>query len=235
MILSRSLKSLTATFVGATRLAPRLLALARDRRAVAYIEFAYSLPMFLTLMLGGAEISNYITTKMRLSQLALHLADHASRIGSGTQLAAKTITETQINDVLTGAGFESGGLSIYSKGRVIISSLEPVASPNTTSRYKIGWQRCRGIKNVTSTYGNSGDTNMTGMGPAGRQVIAPDDGGTMFVELYFEYKPLIANSWAPTLTFREIASMPIRDRRDMTQIYNSENATQHLCSQFTTT
>jgi hypothetical protein len=221
MILSRALTSLRSVI--------------RDRRAVAYIEFAYSLPMFLTLMLGGAEISNYVTTKMRMSQLALHLADHAARIGSGSQLAAKTISETQINDVLTGGGLQAGGLGIYSNGRVIISSLEPVASPNTTSRYKIGWQRCRGIKNVTSSYGNAGDTNMTGMGPTGRQVIAPDDSGTIFVELVYDYKPLISNRWAPTLTIREIASMPIRDRRDMTQIYNNENATRHLCTQFTTT
>jgi Flp pilus assembly protein TadG len=221
MVLARAFTSLRSLF--------------RDRRAVAYIEFAYSLPMFLTLMLGGAEISNYVTTKMRMSQLALHLADHAARIGSGSQLAAKTISETQINDVLTGAGLQAGGLGIYSKGRVIISSLEPVASPNTTSRYKIGWQRCRGTKNVTSNYGNAGDTNMIGMGPTGRQVIAPDDSGTIFVELVYDYTPLISNRWAPTLTIREIASMPIRDRRDMTQIYNNENATRHLCTAFTTT
>jgi Flp pilus assembly protein TadG len=221
MLLARALTSLRSVF--------------RDRRGVAYVEFAYSLPMFLTLMLGGAEISNYVTTKMRMSQLALHLADHAARIGTGSQLAAKTITETQINDVLTGAGLQAGGLSLYSKGRVIISSLEPVASPNTTSRYKIGWQRCRGIKNVTSSYGNNGDTNMTGMGPTGRQVIAPDDSGTIFVELVYDYKPLISNRWAPTVTIREIASMPIRDRRDMAGPYNTENATRHLCTQFTTT
>lgn len=221
MVLARAFSSLRSAF--------------RDCRGVAYVEFAYSLPMFLTLMLGGAEISNYVTTKMRMSQLALHLADHAARIGSGSQLAAKTITETQINDILTGAGLQAGGLSLYSKGRVIISSLEPVANPNTTSRYKIGWQRCRGIKNVTSSYGNAGDTNMTGMGPTGRQVIAPDDSGTIFVELVYDYKPIISNRWAPTLTMHEIASMPIRDRRDMTQIYNSEGAPQHLCSQFTTT
>ncbi|WP_332810554.1 TadE/TadG family type IV pilus assembly protein [Sphingomonas sp.] len=221
MVLARALASLRSVF--------------RDRRGVAYVEFAYSLPMFLTLMLGGAEISNYVTTKMRMSQLALHLADHAARIGTGSQLAAKTVSETQINDVLTGAGLQAGGLNLYSKGRVIISSLEPVANPNTTSRYKIGWQRCRGIKNVTSSYGNAGQTNMTGMGPAGRQVIAPDDSGTIFVELVYDYKPIISNSWAPTLTIREIASMPIRDRRDLTQVYNNEGAPQHLCSQFTTT
>jgi hypothetical protein len=221
MVLARAITSLRSLF--------------RDRRGVAFVEFAYSLPMFLTLMLGGAEISNYVTTKMRMSQIALHLADDSARIGSGSQLVAKTISETQINDVLTGAGLQAGGLSLYSKGRVIISSLEPVASPNTTNRYKIGWQRCRGTKNVTSSYGNAGDTNMLGMGPTGRQVTAPDNGGTIFVELVYDYTPIISNRWAPTVTIREIAAMPIRDRRDMTQIYNTENATRHLCTSFTST
>jgi Flp pilus assembly protein TadG len=212
-----------------------LRSLFRDRRGLANIEFAYSLPMFLTLMLGGAEISNYVTIKMRMSQLALHLADHTARIGSGSQLVAKQISEKQINDLLTGAGLEAGGLNIYSRGRVIISSLEPVANPNTTNRYKIGWQRCRGTKNSTSSYGNTGDTNLTGMGPAGRQVIAPDETGTIFVEVFYDYKLIISNRWLPNLTIREIAAMPIRDRRDLARVYNNESAPQHFCTQFTTT
>lgn len=213
----------------------RLRRLAADASAVAYVEFALTLPVFLTMALSGAEIANYVTTKMRMSQLALHIADHSARIGSGSPLASKQISETQINDSLTGAGVQGGTLGLFTNGRVIISSLEPVANPNTTNRYKIGWQRCRGVKNHASSYGVAGATNLTGMGPAGRQITAPEGGATMFVELYYEYQPLISSRLAPSGTMIEIGAMPVRDRRDLTQIYNTEGAQASTCNRFTAT
>jgi Flp pilus assembly protein TadG len=212
----------------------RLRTLGRDTSGAALLEFAFTLPILLTMGLTGAEITNYIITKMRVSQIALHLADNAARIGSGSQLQAKTITETDINDLLTGAQLQSGELDLVANGRVIISSLEPVATPNTTNKYKIAWQRCKGTKTSHgSSYGVAGQSsglNMNGMGPSGRQAVAPDGGSTMFVEVYYEYKPLIKTSLSPDTSMTEIASMMVRDRRDLTQIYNVEGATKSLCT-----
>lgn len=209
----------------------RLRALGRDTSGAALLEFAFTLPLVLTMGLTGAEITNYIITKMRISQIALHLADNAARIGSGSQLQAKTISETDINDLLTGAQLQSGELDLKTNGRVILSDLEPTSSGATT--YKIGWQRCYGNKTShASTYGvynQSSGKNMTGMGPAGRQTIAPDGGAAMFVEVYYEYKPLIKTSLSPDSSMVEIASMMVRDRRDLTQIYNAEGATPATC------
>lgn len=207
-----------------------LARLRTDRSGVALLEFAYALPIFLTLMLSGVELTNYVTTKMRVSQIALHVADHAARMGSGSQLAAKTISEIQINDLFTGAGFQAGELGLYTKGRVILSSLEPVANPNTTDRYKIVWQRCQGSQVHPSSYGNAGATNMTGMGPADRQVKTPNDNATMFVEVFYRYTPIIASRFAPSFEMTEIASMTVRDARDLTQIYNTESAPVSRCS-----
>ena len=50
---------------------------------LAMVEFAAVLPFGLILCLTGAELTNYATTRMRISQLALHVADHVSRIGNG--------------------------------------------------------------------------------------------------------------------------------------------------------
>ncbi|NML05385.1 pilus assembly protein [Sphingomonas sp. G-3-2-10] len=207
--------------------------LGRDPSGLALLEFAFALPILLVMSLTGAELTNYIITRMRISQIALHLADNAARMGSGGQLTAKTITETDINDLLTGAGLQSGELALFTNGRVIISSLEPMATPNTTSRYKITWQRCRGAKTTrASSYGIAGQssgTNMTGMGPSGRQSIAPDGGATMFVEVYYEYQPLVKSSLAPSANMSEYASMMVRDARDYSRIYNTENATISTC------
>jgi hypothetical protein len=200
------------------RLLPRLRALARDTGGVALLEFAFSLPIVLTMSLTGAELTNYIITKMRISQIALHLADNAARIGSGSQLQAKTISEADINDLFTGAELQSGELDLLAHGRVILSSIEPVASPNTTSRYQVRWQRCFGNRtSYVPQYPRAGQTptNMTGMGPAGREAVAPDNGATMFVEVYYEYQPLVQTSLSPSSNMTEIASMMVRDRRDL--------------------
>ncbi len=188
----------------------------RDTRGLALLEFAFIMPIVLLLTLSGIEILNYITTRMRVSQIALQLADNAARIGTGSQLQAKTISETDINDLLTGAGLQAGELDLYERGRVIVSSLEPVVSPNPTGLYKIAWQRCRGAKAYTSPYQT---VLVGGMGPTGQKVTAPDHGVTMFVDVYYEYKPLISLSRVfPGADghIKEFASMMVRDRRDTT-------------------
>jgi len=209
--------------------------LRRDTGGLALLEFALVLPIFITMSLTGAELTCYITTKMRVSQLALQLADDAARMGEGSQLAAKTISETDINDLFTGAQLQSGEMDLKTNGRVILSDVEPMANPNTSGKYKIGWQRCYGSKTAPAAppspayYPRATASNITGVGGANRLVGAQDGNATMFVEVYFVYKPLFSGALAPTSSFDEIASMSVRDRRDLTQIYNTEKATVSSC------
>lgn len=190
-----------------------------DKRGLALIEFAFTLPLMLSISLVGAELTNYITVRMQVSQLALHIADNASRIGSGGQLQVKTIQEADINDLFIGANYQSGDLNLKANGRVILSSLEPMANPNKTDRYKIRWQRCFGERPYASRY-DKDKTNIPGMGDPGRLVKAPDGGQTMFVELVYRYKPLVGNEivadYLPDLDIVEHASMLVRDTRDTT-------------------
>ena len=198
-----------------------------DKSGLALLEFAFILPVFLAMALTGAELTNYITAKLRISQLALHIADDAARMGSGSQLASKKITEADINDIFTGAQMQSGELDLQTNGRVILTDLEPTVNPNTASTYKIGWRRCYGAK---ATYArkypaDNTTTGLIGIGPVGRQVGAQDDNATMFVEVYYEYVPLVGRgTLAPTTTFVEFASMAVRDRRDL----SDDSATTNL-------
>lgn len=191
--------------------------LLRDRSGLALLEFALVFPILLTLSLTGAELTNFITTKMQVSQLALMLADNAARMGTGSPLAAKTISELDINELFTGANLQSGALDLRKNGRVILSDVEQ--DPLNTGKYQIKWQRCFGDKTShASTYGTAPTKNLTGMGPAGRQVTAQDGNATMFVEVYYIYAPLFSASLVPSTSFTEIASMAVRERRDLSTI-----------------
>ncbi|MBN8830860.1 MAG: pilus assembly protein [Sphingomonadales bacterium] len=201
---------------------------------VAAMEFALAAPIVLAMFLAGAEVTNYAVTKMRVSQVALHVADNASRIGTHSLLTSPQISEAQINDLLIGANLQAGNLDLVGRGRVIVSSLEPVANPNTTSRFKIHWQRCYGAKSYTSTYGVQGATDLTGMGPSGQTVTAPDGGGVIFVEVAYDYRPLFSARFVPSSVIKDIAAMTVRDDRDYdgnsgTGLYNKEGVTASSC------
>lgn len=206
--------------------------LSANSAGVALIEFAFSLPILVTLSLTGAELTNFITVKMRVSQLALHVADHGARMGTGSPLADKTISETDINDLFVGANLQAGELGVLTNGRIILSSLEPIPNTNPSlppNRYKINWQRCKGARTSASSYGREGDTNLMGIGPAGRQVQAPADGAVMFVEISYAYKPILPMFSAQYGAFSEIAAMPVRDSRKTTAPENTNGAPVSRC------
>jgi hypothetical protein len=183
-----------------------------SRRGVAAMEFAFVLPILLTMFVSGVELMNYIIVRMRVSQLALHVADNASRLGEGNVLTERQLREMDINDVLTGAGAQGDNLDIYRRGRIILSSLE--ASTAFPGRFRIAWQRCRGDRNARrSTFGRAGDDDLPGIGPADQQVRAVAGNPTMFVEIHYEYQPLMLASVVPSVDVVDIASMTVRERR----------------------
>jgi hypothetical protein len=191
--------------------------LRRAEDGMSMVEFALSMMFMVPLFLGGVEVTNYALTKMRVSQLALHVADNASRIGLDSLLAKPRIYEAQINDLLTGADMQAGSLNLAANGRVILSSVEPMDNPVTAGRYRIRWQRCFGTMTWPSSFGAAGATNLTGVGVAGAQVTAPTNGGVMFVEVAYTYQPLFASRGLfDTNNIRETAAMVVRDDRDYT-------------------
>ncbi len=144
-------------------------ALLRAETAVAATEFALVLPFLLAVGLTGLEVANRAMVQMKISQLAVHVADNASRIGDTSTLEDRKIYEADINDLFFGAHVQAGdSLGVFDHGRVIISSLEVV--DGTEDQQYIHWQRCMGAKQHESSYGDEGDglrNNFPGMGPPG--------------------------------------------------------------------
>ncbi|MDQ4419856.1 pilus assembly protein [Sphingobium sp. DEHP117] len=227
------------------RLSRQMRRIGRDRSAIAVVEFAATLPFLMVTFISATELTNFTIVRMRVGQVALQVADNASRMGRVSLTGNPQVTETDINDLLTGADIQARNLNLYSRGRVIVSSLEPTANPNTAGTFKIRWQRCRGLKSSVSSWGVQGAVNLNGMGPTGQVVTTPDDTGVMFAEIFYDYQPLFASGLVPHTTIHEFASMIVRDSRDYNGptsgtganggVYNAESATVHACDQFTTT
>ena len=198
----------------------RLRALLRNCSGVAMVEFALGAPFLLTAGLWGAEEANYALVNIKISQMAEHIADNASRIGDTSTLQNRRIYESDINDVIYGAQMQSGSkVNLYDNGRVIISSLEV---SGTKTQY-IHWQRCRGAKAYNSAYGAQGaDLGIAGMGPKDEEVTAEPGDAVIFVEINYTYQPLISAQFLGSLDIYSIASFTVRDSRDLTQIYQRD-------------
>jgi Flp pilus assembly protein TadG len=194
----------------------RLGALRRDTSALAYVEFAYMLPILMALGLGGIELGNLAITHMRISQIALSLADNASRAKQKVATGLPRLRETDINQALTAAQLQAGALNLKKNGRLILSSLEK----NAAGGQWIHWQRCAGGKTYTSSFGVQGDgatgTGKTGMGPTGKQVVADTGFAIMFVEVAYDYQPIIFGSLFGPQVIKKTAAMYVRDDRDLT-------------------
>lgn len=209
--------------------------LRRNRSGVALTEFALSLPLLMGAGMWGLELANFATVNMRISQLAIHLADNASRVGDTSMLTNRKIYEADIDDVFRGASIQSGRLEFFKHGRAIISSLEVV--PGTENDQYIHWQRCLGKKALTSSYGDEGDT-VTGMGPAGRQITTFKGEAVIFVEIEYDYQPLISSRFVGNNPIKAIATFTVRDSRDLSQIYQRNAGSPDpvaLCSAYTET
>ena len=174
------------------------------------VEFALSIPILLTLGLGGIEVANYSIASIRCSQIAMSVADNAGRVRD-------SIDEADINETMIGARQMGEGVKFAENGRIILSSLEPNAAK--TGQY-IRWQRCYGAKSAVSLYGAQGkgqnDASLQSMGPAGTAIQASPGTAVMFVEVVYDYQPIVSNRLLGTHTLRYESAFNVRQRTDQT-------------------
>ncbi|MEW4447935.1 hypothetical protein [Qipengyuania sp. JC766] len=204
---------------------PRLLRRLRaSQSGAAALEFALAAPLLLGAGLYGVETANLAVTQMRISQVAVLLADNGSRVGENSLLGEVKIFESDVNDVLQGAHLQGGdNFGLYEHGRVIISSLQVL--DDTEDQQYIHWQRCKGKKRVVSSYGVEDDgrsSGLPGMGPAGEEIYAIKDEAVIFVEVQYDYQPIVSKTFANVETLSAIAAFNVRANRDLSQIYQRD-------------
>lgn len=178
--------------------------LAADNRGVALIEFAFSMPVILILGLTGVETANYAIAHQRASQIAVMTADNASRLR--TQM-----TESYVNQLFTGVEKAGGPMNFQANGKVILSSIQN----NTAGTGQwIRWQRCFGAKAGVSKYGPQGTGQNDNSLSAVHGLQAQAGSAIMFVEVTYEYQPIIPNSFLEGKEIRYESAVVVRQRTD---------------------
>jgi hypothetical protein len=212
---------------------------ASDRSGLALIEFAYALPLLMTVGLAGTEAANLALVTLRINQMAMLAADNAARVRI-------SIDETDVNEVMVGMRFSGTSIKFGERGRVIISTIESNGQTAGNAGYKITWQRCFGSKNVASVYGaeGTGATNgtmkngitTTGVTPtaaaaANTGTVPVPNGALIVAEVRYTYVPLVASMFMGNRELRAVQTFPVRDRagQALTNSTNMGTTAKRLC------
>jgi hypothetical protein len=192
----------------------------RDTGATSAVELGLALPFLMGLALTGTEVVSLALIHVKLNQLAITVADNASRAKQTQVNGAPQFREYDVNQVFRAAALQSEELDIPKRGRIILSSLQV----NSGGGQWIAWQRCWGKSTWASRYGPQGTgatgTAFKGMGYTSTKMTADAGTAIMFVEIAYDYKPFFLGSILPAKLIRKEAALYVRDDRDLTQIYN---------------
>ena len=198
------------------RLSRRPLALARRLRAdeggLAFVEFALSLPVVLTLGLAGLETANFAMAHLRVANIAMLTADNASRVRD-------SIDEANIVEIFTGAKLTGDGIDFRQNGRIILSSMErnTAGSGGASTGQWFRWQRCDGARPATtSVYGDQGkgqtDATLQEVGPANNRISAGSGTAVMVVEVTYTYQPIVSDAILGQRIIRYESAFNVRQR-----------------------
>ena len=206
--------------------------LGRSEDGLAMTEFAFALPILLTLGLVGLEVAWLTLAHLKVSNIAMMTADNAARVRDG-------IDEGNVSELFTGARLAGAGMNFAPRGRIILYSIEPKTSG--PAGQWIRWQRCFGSKVVVPTYGrpmNAGGTAITNgteesapssgnsststaYGPAGNQIAAQAGTAVNMAEVFYDYQPLLAGNLLGDITIRRTAAFNVRQRTN--QVLTNRN------------
>ena len=196
--------------------------LAQDRSGIAFVEFAFTAPIVLAMGMLGTETAYFVVTHMQVSQVAMQVADNVSRVGEQDVLTARRVFESDINESFVGAEKLGETFDIYEQGRIIVSSLQR----NADDGQWIAWQRCRGAKVHTSSYGDEGDgatgTGFPGMGDPGNVITAANGTAVIFVEISYDYDSLTPFDVFDGREITYTAAFNVRDSRDLRGLFQRD-------------
>ncbi len=200
--------------------------LARETSGLAFIEFAIGLPVFLTLILGGIETTNYTIAQLRTSQIAMTVADNAGR-------NPERIDEADIYEVFAGIPRVGGSLDFETHGRVVVSSIQGNGKTGSNKGQTVLWQRCYGNLDVAPRYavegdGANDDSLEGGLGSPNHRIAAGEGTAVVFVEATYDYQPLFWDRVISSPTIRYESAFNVRDRTQ-NQLTNTQGLEPLTC------
>lgn len=153
-------------------------ALRRRAKGNAAIEFALSLPIWIALLVGGADVSYLMLLSQRVDRIAYSVTDIVTQ--------SEMLSIDDLDKTLLAAGQLMQPFTFGDKGVVIVTSLyKPTGQP-----VKISWQHIGGGSLARgSKIGAFGSTPSL---PAG--LTLSDNENVIATEVYYAFTPMFINA-----------------------------------------
>ena len=167
----------------------QLRALRRDRRGVAFIEFALILPIFIGVTVGGVEVANLMLVNMRVQRLATQMANIVAQRGA----SQRPLSEDQVYDVLAAMDVAAQPMNIRRDGRVVLSAVlgEDTNADNAADVSRIKWQRFDGgLISATPSIGCWSTSTLATL-PGNRQLTLGE--AYFHAQVTVRYRPIFIN------------------------------------------
>jgi|GEM_PF-920648 len=192
--------------------------LARDASGLAFIEFAYTLPIFVGFGLVGMEFTNVVLARQKTERIAATVAD----LVASNQVPPN---ERQIGDMFAAVPQIASPFEFENGGNVIITAVIGIYNrDNDQVENKIAWQRCMTADSHPSKVGSQWtDTNDIADGPSvelANDIELLQNQMVIVSEVFYPYEPLITQSIVKGLVpennlFRETATFRTRGQAIM--------------------
>ena len=208
-----------------------LRALARDTRGLAFIEFAYVLPVFLGFGLVGLEFTNVVLARQKTERIAATLAD----LVAGNQVPPN---ERQMGDLFAAVPAIARPFPFGDDGNVVITAVVGINDPDDDEiQNKTAWQRCMRRNSHASRIGRqwAGSVDIAdGPGvalPGGLEL--GQNQMVIVAEVFYPYRPVIAQSIVDGILpednlFTEISTFRTRGQAIM-NVTPVSGVTTHSC------
>jgi hypothetical protein len=169
-----------------------------DRKAIAAMEFALTVPLLLLLGFGGFETSRYVLIQQKTDKVAYIVADIVA------QNTSSTLTLAQINGIFAAAAQVMNPFAFNVNGYVIVNSILQTG-PNPPNNPQLAWQYTGGGTMTSSSQIGTAGGNATL--PAG--MVLNDKDNVIVVEVFYQYTPLFAAGYiSPKIFYRTAIFKP---------------------------
>jgi len=185
---------------------------------LAFVEFALSLPILLSLGLCGLEAANLAMAHLRVSNIAMLTADNAARVRD-------SIDESNVIELFTGGKMTGDTIDFRQNGRIVLSSIE--VNAGGTGQW-IRWQRCDGVLNAPSEIGaqdfGAANNALQSVGTGSNTISAAAGTAVIVAEVTYQYQPVVSEAIFGPRTIRAQAAFNVRQRTNQA-LTNTSNLT----------
>ena len=145
-----------------------------DNRATVSVELALTLPMLITLLGSGLEITNYVLIHQKVERTSVTISDLVAQ--------SARMTESQMTSLFSATEYVMKPFDLATDGNVVVSSI----SASGGNPPVISWQRSSGGGHNGSRFGAEGAAASL---PAGLSVR--DGENIIACEAYYYYRPML--------------------------------------------